>query len=370
VSEPKPSHSILALDLVRGIASLEVVLGHVRGGNWVEFGALPADQKTILTSVFFFCTRLGHEAVLIFFVLSGFMVGGSLIERVKTERFRFSDYALDRTTRILVPLVPACIFTVAISFFGFGQATNLFQTLGNMIGLNGVAVETIVNNAPLWSLAYEIWFYVLAGSIALILSDEVGFLSVVALFICVLVFAKLNAAYLLFWIAGALTGQIGKMRRAGRLFAPGVLLMTCGIILYELGSDSKSIASNIVVSHEIAEAMICAGFSICIPFLKDDRINTKLSIMSAPVRWLSGISFSLYLTHYPLNSLLTTLMQKSPQLDVQSLQNFCIKIFLVLAVASVFWFVFERSSFKLRRLFKSRYRYDVSKEAEPFCLKP
>src|SRR5215813_13613142 len=70
------SYPSVALDLLRGWAALIVLLVHVRGASFVEFGSLPPDQKTILVVVLFGLTRIGHEAVLIFFVLSGFLVGG------------------------------------------------------------------------------------------------------------------------------------------------------------------------------------------------------------------------------------------------------------------------------------------------------
>jgi peptidoglycan/LPS O-acetylase OafA/YrhL len=91
-----------------------VLLVHVRGGTWVEYGALPEDQRTWLILAFFFATRLGHEAVMVFFVLSGFLVDGKIIGRLVKGSFRLPEYALDRTTRILIPLVPARIFTAAI----------------------------------------------------------------------------------------------------------------------------------------------------------------------------------------------------------------------------------------------------------------
>ena len=124
--------SILALDLVRGLAALEVMLSHLRGGNWVEFGALPPSQQTIAVKIFFFGTRLGHEAVMIFFVLSGFLVGGNLVSRIRQGRFKISDYAIDRGTRISIPLVAACVLTLVINDIAFGapMASRPWECLG------------------------------------------------------------------------------------------------------------------------------------------------------------------------------------------------------------------------------------------------
>ena len=54
------------LDLLRFVSALAVVLGHVRGLSFVQFGDLPESQKSIAVMIFFALTRLGHEAVIVF----------------------------------------------------------------------------------------------------------------------------------------------------------------------------------------------------------------------------------------------------------------------------------------------------------------
>src|SRR5262245_27291270 len=93
------------LDMMRGLAALSVCLAHVRGASFVECGALPVASQTPLVAVLYLLTRLGHEAVLAFFVLSGFLVGGKIFERVRARTFILSDYAIERTTRIFLPLI-------------------------------------------------------------------------------------------------------------------------------------------------------------------------------------------------------------------------------------------------------------------------
>jgi peptidoglycan/LPS O-acetylase OafA/YrhL len=71
--------SLIALDLVRGLAAITVILVHVRLRSFVELGALAPSQQSWPVGMFFAATRLGQEAVLLFFVLSGFLVGGQII---------------------------------------------------------------------------------------------------------------------------------------------------------------------------------------------------------------------------------------------------------------------------------------------------
>jgi hypothetical protein len=43
--------SVVALDLMRGLAAIMVLLVHVRGSSFVEYGALPEQQKTLLVAM-------------------------------------------------------------------------------------------------------------------------------------------------------------------------------------------------------------------------------------------------------------------------------------------------------------------------------
>ena len=78
----KPIEHFFCLDLLRFLAALIVVIGHVKAATFVEFiDLIESDQSLIVAAVFGFA-RLGDEAVLFFFVLSGFLVGGRAIERM------------------------------------------------------------------------------------------------------------------------------------------------------------------------------------------------------------------------------------------------------------------------------------------------
>jgi peptidoglycan/LPS O-acetylase OafA/YrhL len=138
---------------------------HVRGGSFVEFSALPPEQRNTLVAVLFGLTRLGQEAVMVFFVLSGFLVGGQIIGRSRKGSFDLTTYAIDRCTRIFLPLIPACVLTAIVSSVVFGQSISLLQLAANMSGMNDIIAPTLGYNLPLWSLSYEIWFYIGGGAL-------------------------------------------------------------------------------------------------------------------------------------------------------------------------------------------------------------
>src|SRR5262245_15690785 len=191
----------VALDLLRGIAAVAVLLFHVRAASF----AVPPDEYGFSIKILLLLTRFGLEGVIVFFVLSGFLVCGQIIRKTKEQRFNIDDYVVDRTTRIFLPLVPACIFTAVINRILFGEPVPLGQLGLNIVGLNGVLSETLRSNDPLWSLAYEIWFYILGGAVAALLSSRrPSVLAFAATACAVAVFCVLSARYLLFWLIGGL----------------------------------------------------------------------------------------------------------------------------------------------------------------------
>lgn len=71
------------LDWLRFSAAILVVAGHLKSHLFVPWDGLDESGKTPTVAVFYAVSRLGTEAVAVFFVLSGFLVGGHLIERVR-----------------------------------------------------------------------------------------------------------------------------------------------------------------------------------------------------------------------------------------------------------------------------------------------
>jgi peptidoglycan/LPS O-acetylase OafA/YrhL len=104
------------LDWLRFLAASMVLFGHARGFVFVPYGELDPNSQNVFTGMFFLSTRFAHLAVLVFFVISGFLVGGRLLERLKDGSFSPKAYALDRSTRIMIPLVPVLLFTALVQW--------------------------------------------------------------------------------------------------------------------------------------------------------------------------------------------------------------------------------------------------------------
>ena len=149
------------LDLLRFVAALSVLLGHMNqdglGMAWNPVASF------------------SHDAVMIFFVLSGFIIFYST-NNARTTNWR--QYAVARLSRIYSVALPAIVFCTALAWWLSAQpwfepakpsgyspvswwstaSTVLFLTQSWM---NDAALPL---NDPYWSLSYEVWFYVIFGA--------------------------------------------------------------------------------------------------------------------------------------------------------------------------------------------------------------
>ena len=137
--------------------------------------------------MFYSLTGYGHEAVIVFFVLSGYLVGGKVVEQVIDARFDLLKYVIARVSRLYIVYVPAILLTSLIAFLVGSMDLDSWYinsaSIGHlgMLASSDVSISTLIKNLlmlqdlfasvygqniPLWSLSYEFWFYVIFPSSA------------------------------------------------------------------------------------------------------------------------------------------------------------------------------------------------------------
>jgi peptidoglycan/LPS O-acetylase OafA/YrhL len=148
------------LDLLRGLAALTVALSHLQlfGVASSQFAWwLPAD---------------GHDAVVLFFILSGFVIAAST--KAKTAQ-GLRGYLLDRAARIYSVAVPILLLAAALCAIGWIDFEQTYQ-LDNwwlyipfhlsFLSQSWSLREIPFGLNPWWSLPFEVWYYVLFGCAA------------------------------------------------------------------------------------------------------------------------------------------------------------------------------------------------------------
>jgi peptidoglycan/LPS O-acetylase OafA/YrhL len=339
------------LDLIRFLAALLVVLGHYRVAFFIEYGLLPPTDKNFIVLIFYLVTRLGHESVLVFFVLSGFLVGGKSIIKIREHKFDVKTYALDRSVRILLPLIGSLLFIIPI-YILCDIKIDVLQWLGNLLQLQGIFVDPVTG--PLWSLSYEAWFYILFGAIGVIFSTDLKGLKLLVCFgillICALVFTKLNAAYLFIWFSGAVCYLFIPAKPNRIILGLAIFLSLTLLALLQLSYSSRTLS---IIGHNQGILELCFSFcfSILICSIVGIRPNNKVTIainrLSIP---LAAFSYTLYLTHYPLISLFNHFgFEKSNNVSLHSVSVFLSAITLSIVVGYAVYWVFEKRTQIVKR---------------------
>jgi peptidoglycan/LPS O-acetylase OafA/YrhL len=138
------------LDLVRGLAILMVLLDHGFAADQVPYQA----HATRFLLGFEYLFRLGHMGVHLFFLLSGFLITGILLDS-RSQPDYFPNFYLRRVLRI----APAYLLMVAVLFLTHSITARYLAVcllcLCNMPGLLGCGSQY----SALWSLSVEEQFY-------------------------------------------------------------------------------------------------------------------------------------------------------------------------------------------------------------------
>ena len=188
MSRPIIKDNLKTLDSLRGLAAIYVVIHHCRWLLWEGYEkgyALHPEQYSALNRglmYFFSAFKFGNQAVLFFFVLSGFVIHYSVSKRVDREgKFDAKDYLYRRVKRIYPPLVIAIVLTFALDMIGMKLNLPVYFSntpyesinqnvhpdlsfttlLGNLFFVQKIYTPLWGTDGALWSLAYEWWFYIL-----------------------------------------------------------------------------------------------------------------------------------------------------------------------------------------------------------------
>ena len=122
------------LSASRWVAAFFVVIYHLYGISVLN----QPSPGLLFSGVHFFC-GFGHIAVIVFFVISGFLVGGGAIFRLEDNGFDVIDYFVHRAARIYTVLIPALIagFVLdrGVSLYSTSRESITTQTFSTVMNL-------------------------------------------------------------------------------------------------------------------------------------------------------------------------------------------------------------------------------------------
>ena len=362
---------VSTLDLARGLAALTVCAGHLRAAIFVDYVQL--DTSSLLQKIFYGVTGFGHEAVMVFFVLSGYFVGGSVIKQ--SDNFEWIKYAVTRLTRLWVVLIPALLLTVIVDqiiqtfhpevfsgayseMWASGPLKEEFSRgvsvlVGNILFQQTVFVPVFGTNSPLWSLSNEFYYYILlpvflfsGGYVGN--REKFGLRLFFGLF-CLIALALLPNGFaegFLVFCMGAMVNWFKTREVESNQRRSTSMLMLLGSILFLFALYvSRASISRGFFSRDI---FIGVGFSLLLVPLAD--VHLPLALFRKLTAFVADISYSLYLTHFPLVLLLASTYYGKNQIkpDFMGILILIFWLAFMLLMAALFWFSFERHTGLIR----------------------
>jgi peptidoglycan/LPS O-acetylase OafA/YrhL len=342
------------LDLVRVCAAFAVVFYHLgaaqMGGAWLRIGSI------------------GGGAVIVFFVLSGFVIASVADAKERTIQI----YAASRLARLWSILIPALALTLIVDRIGLYLDPTVYEGWGRWLAPLGSPLRLLaaaafanelwfamiapLSNAPVWSLGFEFWYYAIFGA-AYYLE---GYLRILTVCILCLIAGPKILLLMPIWLFGAAAYWISKSFQVRPWL--GVIMMGLGlpasVLIVAAKFEQGFVERDLLGEHFYylmghAQTFIwytLLGVVVAISFLGFSGVQDAALPMLRPfrrvIRWISYYTLSIYLFHFPLMLMISAALNHRPIGPIRSLATLC----LTLTGTIVLGYLFEPQRLHIRTL--------------------
>lgn len=262
----------------------------------------------------------GYVGVDIFFVISGFLISGSIRDQINTGRFNFSAFYIRRIRRLLPAVLATVIITTVVAYFllqpdAFGPlalsaAAAVISAANLLFYFESGYWDTSAELKPLlhlWSLGVEEQFYLFWPAVVICLTTarsivyRWGLLAIflISLLICIRYTASDSTAsfYLLPFRAwqfalGAIALEVWQnysLTEFSRQTLRSFGLALCGISIVAF-SESTPFPGWLALIPSVGAALVLASAH---------EISGSIWLSNPVARKLGELSYSLYLIHWP-----------------------------------------------------------------------
>jgi len=350
------------IDAFRGLAALAVVIHHVIGGHDPRF-------------------QIGHPAVLVFFVISGYCIA-SAADACQRKGLTFAQFMWRRVRRIYPPYLLSLAFWAATRMLKWKidgvndlarpwtdwvQNITLTQWLTLLHHpVNYAAENPTLFVAAYWSLDYEEQFYLLFALMMLVAAVApvrvrstlaaliVASVAWIAIFptVCYGLFIEYWA---MFGVGGLVFYRLcrlktGAWRRAAEAVIVGLFLLSIAMRLAGAGAQMPVVWMDWVQAHtRVAwgDLAVSAGFALLLLLTRPlDAWYKRNRWINLPLGSLGLITYSLYLIHqFNLNLARTVVGDALHLVRVDQsplLLSGVLQCAVLVVIACVFWYFCER----------------------------
>lgn len=298
------------LNLTRWVAAALVVIEHARNLCFVDYGSIA--NPSVFQKAFYFLTGFGHEAVVVFFVISGFLVGGKAWDSFRKNEFDWRRYLANRVSRLYAVLIAALLLGFALDWvganyfneFGFysGEAAEQVVVvpgvvyerldaphfLASLFMLQEIVLPSFGSNGPLWSLAHEWWYYLLFPLILFALRSSAA-VRVIAIS-CLAALCWMLTPYILVLFGVWLIGVVGWRFNQCQL-------LSWKFSLFLFASSLFAMRLEVGLFPFAHQYLLGIGFALLLNSLSKIQLRFPVKHLS---RRLADFSYTLYLVHFPV----------------------------------------------------------------------
>lgn len=358
-------HHAILISVLRGLAAVEVFAAHLRVQLYP--GLRSMTDPSLWFQAFTFFTGFAHQAVVLFFLLSGWLVGGTLLNKYR-HKYSLISYGIDRLTRLWIVLIPAFVLTLLLGA-AMGEAdltkasfstTNDYSAtafIGNLFGLQDLWVSRYGGNFALWSLTNETWYYVLFPVLLTPWITRSFLARSLAAVIGIALLWYLPFPILLFftiWLMGVGASRLNIVATVPVRLVLLTLFASVSVFFRLTGSNDKLEPDTFV-----QDVVLSASFLALLCSLQF-KANTALPVwrrLKKVGAGLAAFSFTLYVIHVPLLLALRDLFNlvDNGRLSPDSVGDFAIYLMILAAIigfAYLFHLPFEGQTVGVRTKLK------------------
>lgn len=348
-----------ALDGLRGLAAVYVMIHHARLAltqsyqNGLSLHAERYAWYDKFLVYFFSLFKFGHEAVIVFFVLSGFVIHLKQSDRnYNLENFKVLTYFKKRIIRIYPTLLVSFLLCIILDYLSFIFTHISFQDIFSKYSTNSFVFNFFLipdapiwgYNFPVWSLKHEWFFYLLYPLLLWLSNKHVSFslLVVIGLFASYSLGIRIPyigpATYtLMVWSLGCILASLFKNSNAIK-WLPCLLILG---IIYPFINKSNQYYPLL----DLTFGLIIMGTLSIIITNKAYILNSMLKKFA----WLGTFSYSIYLLHSPFLNLYQTFILNYQHVLPYHLWFVLLSIMATIPIIYVIYYFTERVAINYKR---------------------
>lgn len=309
--EPEPGDDTcqsLLISLLRGLCAIQVAAAHLRAEFFPGLRAI-AEPSLAYQGLAFF-TGFAHQAVVLFFLISGWLVGGSLMAKIGRPQ-ALQAYAIDRLSRLWTVLIPTFLLMLLFGVlagqllpntidYSRSNSYSLLSFAGNLVGLQTVTMAPFGGNFPLWSLANETWYYLMFPLLLVLVTAATPARRALAMLSLVAIALALPydmTLYFLIWLLGAVCSRVRvDCSHAARWL---MLAAFCGLAAYFRMTGYNDDMNAASFPQDLIYSLVFLLF-LCSMHVKADPDSSRLARVRRGATFFAEFSFTLYVFHIPL----------------------------------------------------------------------